>query len=480
MYKQFPAMAFREESEDPRFRELLDMLLEQRRTNPERVRRLVEACLGEEMGERYGLSWSGKQKALREGLQPPTGRLVPVSEKSVRPERTENRIIEGDNLEVLKLLEPELSGQVKMIYIDPPYNTGHRYIYKDSWRERGSRGRHARETDGADAVDRRHAGWLNMMYPRLILASRLLRPDGMIFVSIDDHEVHRLRLLMDEVFGEERFLATIIWQKVYSPRMDARGFSADHDYILVYGGPEARVNRLPFRQNRSQFGKVDDAGRPYRRRSLRKEGSHSLRSDAPGFFFPLTAPDGTKVWPVKPDGTEGCWRWTREKYERELAAGNVEWVKGEKGWQPYAKQYMNPDATRPPTTIWMHREAGHNHEASEELAELLGPRVFDSPKPVRLIRRMLQIATTGEDDLVLDFFAGSGTTAQAVLEQNLEDGGKRRFILVQLPEPTGLDPFPTISDLTAERVRRVIRRMEEQGIGEEPGFRFERWCGDAP
>jgi adenine-specific DNA-methyltransferase len=480
-------------SQDPlaekveKLRELFPEVFVGGKIDPERLRAVLGSYMGEERRERYGLTWAGKNEALQNSRTPPRGTLVPVPEQSVRFERTGNRIIEGDNLEVLKLLQPELAGQVKMIYIDPPYNTGSSFTYWDRWRGpfhgnllvhgRSEKGPGLCADAGPAAGDRQHAGWLSMMLPRLMLAKSLLRPDGLIFVSIDDHEVHHLRLLLDEVFGNRQFLATIIWQKVYSPRMDARGFSTDHDYVLCYGaGPEARVNRLPFRQNRAQFGKVDErTGRPYRRRSLRKEGSNSLRADAPGFFYPLTAPDGTPVLPVKPDGTEGCWRWTRERYERELAAGNVEWVKVRGTWQVYTKQYMNPHATRPPATIWLHGEAGHNHEASEELARLLGPRVFDSPKPVRLIRNMLEIATSPEDDLVLDFFAGSGTTAQAVLEQNREDGGNRRFILAQLPEPTGNPAFPRISDITRERVKRVIRRIEEEGGAGDLGFRYERW-----
>lgn len=398
------------------------------------------------------LEFKGKDAVRDLHRRLPCRPLIPDSQLSLSqpPHLHDNLIIQGDNLYALKSLAPLLAGQVKCAYIDPPYNTGNAgWAYNDNMR--GPQQQSWLATAVPDNGLDRHERWLCMMLPRLHLLRELLRDDGMIFVSIDDHEVHRLRLLLDEVFGAEHFIATVIWEKVYSPRMDSSGFSVSHDYVLVYGRSLAALpNRLRFQQNRRQFSFVDPAnGRHYRRRSLRKEGKDSLRQDVPSLYFALPAPDGTPVYPVKPDGTEGRWRWSLARYERELAAGSVEWLQRDGQWQAYARQYLDPQALHPPTTIWPHTDVGHNHEAQEELAELLGPRVFATPKPVRLLCRVLDIATTpGGDDLVLDAFAGTGTTAHAALVLNAADGGRRRFVLIEQEDYA--------ADLTAARVRAVI------------------------
>lgn len=353
-------------------------------------------------------------------------------------------IIHGDNLPVLRALLPQLAGRVKCIYIDPPYNTGS-----------PTRSYH-------DNTDTDY--WLAMLLPRLRLLRELLCDDGLIFVSIDDHEQHRLRMLLDEVFGAAQFRANVIWQKVYSPRMDAAGFSVAHEYILIYGrSASAQPQRLAFTQDARFFNHVEPAsGAPYRRRSLRKEGAASLRDDVPGMYYPLIAPDGSLVYPIKPDGTPGRWRWSRRTYERKAAAGAVEWLQRGAGWEPYVRQYMATAATRPPTTIWTHAEVGHTHAAQQEIAELVGPRAFDSPKPVRLIARIVEIATRPDEQaIVLDAFAGSGTTGHAVLECNARDGGDRRFVLIE--------QAPYAASLTAERVRQARQRY-----GDAPGFAFFR------
>lgn len=398
------------------------------------------------------LSFHGKTivQTLHQSI--PYQQLIPepAASRTDHPSLDDNLIVHGDNLAALKALLPTFAGRVKCIYIDPPYNTGNQgWIYNDNVNSPMYKEWLKQTLDREDLT--RHDRWLCMMLPRLKLLRELLREDGVIFVSIDDHELHHLRMLMNEIFGEEHFIATVIWQKVYSPRMDSEGFSISHDYILVYGkSAEAAPNRLVFQQNERQFNFIDKrTGRQYRRRSLRKEGKDSLRIDVPSMFFPLQAPDGAEIYPIKPDGTEGRWRWSFEKYQQEFARDNVEWVRQEGGWQVYAKQYLNPAASRPPVTLWMHDEVGHNHEAQEEVAVILGRRVFDTPKPVRLIKHVLAIAThPDESAIVLDSFAGSGTTAQAVLALNAEDGGNRRFILIEQEQYAGT--------LTAERVRRVI------------------------
>ncbi len=398
------------------------------------------------------IDFKGKSLVTTLHLTVPYRQLIPDPAISTteRSSLRDNLIIHGDNLLALKALLPSFAGRVACVYIDPPYNTGH-----ENWRYNDNVNSPMHQEWLRRIVDRddltRHDKWLCLMMPRLRLLRELLREDGILFVSIDDHEVHRLRMLMDEIFGADRFVATIIWEKVYSPRMDAAGFSVSHDYILAYSkSADVRLNRLRFDQNVRQFNLRDQAtGQPYRRRSLRKEGKDSRREDMPSLFFALEAPDGTPVFPIKPDGTPGRWRWANETYLREQAAGHVEWTHGNGIWEAYVKQYYDPDASRPPVTLWLHDEVGHNHAAQEEIAVLLGPRAFDTPKPTRLIKRLLEIATRpNEQAIVLDSFAGSGTTAHAVLALNAEDRGNRQFILIEQEDYA--------DTITAERVRRVI------------------------
>jgi adenine-specific DNA-methyltransferase len=447
----------------------------------------LQATLGQEVDdrpERYRFTWAGKRDAMRLLQVPSRATLIPVKKGSVNFEETANIFIEGDNLEVLKLLYKPYFGRVKMIYIDPPYNTGNDFIYPDNFtdpldtylRLTGQKNAEGNLlTSNPETSGRYHSAWLSMMYPRLFLARQLLREDGVIFVSIDDHEVHNLRMLMNEVFGEENLVAQIIWEKVYSPRMDAKGFSSDHDYIMVFRRSEAFTPaRLFFEQNLKQFTGTDSkTGKKYRPRSLRKEGKNSRREDRPHLFYPLDAPDGSKVLPVRSDGSEGCWRWSRPRYETALSKNLIEWIKTADGWQVYVRQFYDENATKPPGTIWPHTEVGHNHEAVDELKAVLGEAVFENPKPTRLIKRMLQVGTESEDEdnIILDFFAGSCATADAILQLNQEDGGDRRFIVVQLPEPTPDDSiarkagYKTIAEIGKERIRRVTAKMKKESGG---------------
>lgn len=398
------------------------------------------------------LHFTGKSQIASLHRTTPPATLSADAQRSSHPHPhlADNLIIQGDNLAVLKALCADYAEQVACIYIDPPYNTGAQsWAYNDNVNSPQQQ-EWLRTTVGLPDLSR-HDKWLCMIYPRLKLLHALLRAAGVLVVSIDDNEVHHLRLLLDEVFGEEQFIATMIWQKVYSPRMDSQGVSVAHDYLLVYGkSPAARLNPLPFHQKQCQFPLLDPTSqRFYRRRSLRKEGKDSLRADAPSLFFPLVAPDGSRIYPIKPNGVEGRWRWARATYAKALATGKVEWLHIDGQWQVYVRQYMNPAATSPPETLWRHEDVGHNHEAQEELATILGPRAFVTPKPTRLIRRVLALTTrANEGALVLDAFAGSGTTGHAVLAQNAADGGNRRFILIEQAEYA--------ASLTAERVQRVI------------------------
>lgn len=444
--------------------------------------------------ERYNFTWNGKGKALRLAQTPTTGTLRPCEAESKNWDDTQNLYIEGDNLEVLKLLQKSYHGKIKMIYIDPPYNTGGDFVYPDDFSDSienykwitGQVDDEGKKLGtNTEANGRYHTDWLNMMYPRLRLSRNLLASDGVIFISIDDAEQENMRRLCNEVFGEENFMAQIIWQKVYSPRMDVQGFSTSHDYILCYVKSSVEsIRRESFAQNTAQFNLIDpNNGKQYRRRSIRKEGSHSTRSERPKLWFALPAPDGTSVYPYKPDGTEGCWRWSLETYLANEQQGIVEWVKTENGWQAYARQYLDTDAVKPPETLWLHQEVGHNHSAVEELKKLLDGKVFDSPKPKELIEKMMRLSTFSQDsDIILDFFSGSATTAHAVMQLNAEDGGNRKFIMVQLPEPCaeGTEAakagYKNICEIGKERIRRagekIKAEVEEQNaqlkIGEEP------------
>lgn len=340
-------------------------------------------------------------------------------------------VIKSENFQALNLLRERYRERVRCIYIDPPYNTGSdEFIYKDNYQ---------------------HSCWLSMMADRLALAREVLAEDGVIFISIDDHEAKRLRFVMDHILGRENFLAQAIWQKVYSPRMDAKGYSQDHDYILVYRRTDRfAVERIRFEQNISQFSEVDEqTGKRYRRRSLRKEGKNSRRIDRPNLFYPLIAPDGTEVLPIRPDGSEGCWRWAIRRYEEAKKKGMIEWIKPGNGWQVYVKQFYDERATRPPSTVWLHTDVGHSHEAADELKAIFGEMVFDNPKPTRLIRRMLEIGTLAEQEaVVLDFFAGSGTTAHAVINLNQQVSADRQYILVEMG-----DWFETV---LVPRIKKVV------------------------
>ena len=428
--------------------------------------------------EKYRFEWKGKAECLRLAQKRSSGTLRPCPTERVNWDTTQNLYIEGDNLEVLKLLQSAYYRKVKMIYIDPPYNTGNDFVYADDFTDPLARYKEVTQQttkSNPETMGRYHTNWLNMMYPRLRLAANLLRDDGVIFISIDDVEVDNLKKLCNEVFGEENFMAQIIWQKVYSPRMDVQGFSTSHDYILCYVKSNIEsIRQEAFAQNSAQFNFVDPTnGKKYRRRSIRKEGSHSTRSERPNLWFPLLAPDGTEVYPYKPDGTEGCWRWSLDTYRKNKQQGIVEWVKTGNGWQAYAKQYLDTEAAKPAETLWLYQEVGHNHSAAEELKKLFGGKVFDSPKPKELIMKMIRLATyTNESDIILDFFSGSATTAHAVMQLNAEDGGNRRFILVQLPEVCDEKSeaykagYKNICEIGKERIRRAGKKLTETKDGQ--------------
>jgi adenine-specific DNA-methyltransferase len=352
----------------------------------------------------------------------------------------ENLLIRGDALNVLTSLArlPEFAseylGKMKLAYIDPPFNTQQAFEQYD------------------DALE--HSVWLTMMRDRLLQIKALLSPDGSVWVHVDDAEQHRARSVLDEVFGAENFVATVVWEKVYSPRMDAKQFSSSHDYIHIYSKQLGwSPNSFTIEPNLDQFPFTSEDGRRYRSDPLRKWGKNSLRQDRPNLWYSLTPPAGGEVWPIKPDGTEGNWRWSKDRYEQKK--DEVDWLDKGNGLQPYVRQYAESSTTRPPETLWSQLAAGHNHEAAEELKRLLA-RKFATPKPERLLERIVHIATN-PGDLVLDCFVGSGTTAAVAHKM------RRKWVAVEREAGT-------IETFTLPRLRKVVRGEDPGGVTEMTGW----------
>lgn len=418
--------------------------------------------------ERYQLDWPGKRAAAFAANAPIAKTLRPVRERSVEFDNTKNLFIEGDNLDALKLLQEAYLGKVKLIYIDPPYNTGgDRFVYPDDYaQDNASYLTASGQTDelgrrlvtNLESNGRFHTDWLTMMYPRLKLARNLLADDGVIFVSIDDHESAALKMVLDEIFGASNFLATVVWEKVYSPMNSATQFASVHDYVHVYArnGAEWASNLLPrtAEQDKAYKNPDNDPRGRWKATDATAAAGHATASQ----FYELVTPAGQVFSP--PPGR--AWLYTKPRYEEMIADGRV-WFGQDGSSRPAIKRFLTDvKQGRVAETLWPYAEVGHNQEAKKELIARMhsdsSDLVFSTPKPTRLVRRMLQLATSVEsEDIVLDFFAGSGTTGDAVLQQNAEDGGNRRFILVQLDEP--VEPvssqFATLADFSIERLRRA-------------------------
>ncbi len=416
--------------------------------------------------ERFGLQWAGKHEAVRSLLTPSQGTLEPLFDQSIGFDTGQNVFIEGDNLETLKLLQKSYNDVVKLIYIDPPYNTGHDFVYNDDFSD-GLRSylEYSGQLDddgnrlsaAADTSGRQHSHWLSMIYPRLILARNLLRQDGACVVSIDDNEVHHLRVLLDEVFGAENHVADIIWQKKYTRSNDARYFSDNHEYLLVYARNidelDLKGERRPAEMNKAYTNPDEDPRGPWKSTPLHAKSGRAQS-------FQHTFSNGV-VW-SPPVGTFP--RFTHERLA-ELEASGAIWF-GKKGdAQPSRKTYLaDLDDRVTPTTLWTHDEVGSTHEGNNELKALDLAGVFNNPKPTKLIRKVLELFTGGTD-VVLDFFAGSGTTAHAVALQNESDGGQRRCISVNLPEPVSEGSAAetagllSVSAITLKRIHTMMRAV---------------------
>ncbi len=439
------------------------------RVDVDLLRQLVGGTVDRE--ERYGLIWPGKRGAGGLALAPSTGTLCPCRDEGVDWDTTRNLVVEGENLEVLKLLQREYEAKAQLIYIDPPYNTGKNFVYPDRFKDNKGHleltgqadGSGSRRSSNTYASGRRHAGWLNMMYPRLVLAWNLLKPQGILAVSIDDREMANLRLVCDEVFGERNFLANIVWQRKSTRANDAKSISVSHEYVLVYARDASvcTVGRLPRGEEQLSAYKNPDKHTkgPWKPTPLYARSGMDTR--------PYTFANGV-TW-APPPGTS---RRYSDETMGHLDRGDAIWFGADGKHLPARKTFLGEVADgMVPLTLWDWVFAGQNRTAVDELKNLGLGATFTSPKPTRLIRRLLQLFTGRDNqDTVLDFFAGSGSTGHAVMAQNAADGGNRRYILVQIPEP--LDPENkqqkaaadccdqlgkprNIAEITKERLRRA-------------------------
>ena len=447
----------------------------------DQLRQELSASLVEGPQERYSLSWPGKNEAILTANAPIAKTLRPCEEESVDFENTKNILIEGDNLDALKLLQETYLNKVKLIYIDPPYNTGNDFIYEDDFAEDTEtilQRSNQKDEEGnrlvanTEANGRFHSDWLTLIYPRLKLARTLLREDGVIFISVDDNEVHNLRKVCDEIFGGTNFVATVIWQKVFAPKNTARHFSEDHDYIVVYArNAETWTPNMLARtpEMEARYGNLDDDPRgPWASDNLTARNYYGAGT------YAITCPSG-RVIDGPPSGR--YWAISKEKFE-ELDRDRRIWWGADGGNMPRLKRFLSEvKGGKVPQTFWNYTEVGHTQEAKKELIALVdfpnSDVVFNTPKPTRLLQRILQLTTkpVEQAEIVIDFFAGTGTTMDAVFRQNAEDGGNRQCILVQLPEPlAGEDngSLQTIADITKERLRRAGQKVKKES-SDKPG-----------
>ena len=436
--------------------------------------------------ERYQFTWPDKRAAIRLANAPTNKTLRPCREESVDFDNTENLYIEGDNLEVLKLLRENYLGKVKMIYIDPPYNTGNDFVYNDDFAQGKAEfeaqsglfdeeGRRMADpmVQNTESNGRFHTDWLNMIYPRLKVAKDLLSDDGVIFISIDDNEVENLKKVCDEIYGEQNFVACVSWHRNYASANDAKKFSNVIDYVLVYSKAYFVRNLLPRTEKQNHLYKYDSNDGMGRWRS----DNLSVRTYSANYDYPIVNPN-TGVAYNPPSGRS--WMTNRETIERWIKENRVFFGQDGKG-APQLKRYLKEvqDGVVP-TTYWSYDDCGHNDEARKEVKNLFARPPFDSPKPIRLLMQIIRIGAD-KDSLILDFFSGSATTAHAVMQLNAEDGGNRRFIMVQLPELTDEKSeaykagYKNICEIGKERIRRAGKKIKEeaglQGQNLDTGFR---------
>jgi adenine-specific DNA-methyltransferase len=465
----------------------------------------LKAALGGDIefkNERYVLNWAGKSDAFRVLQSPTTATLVPERDESINFDTTENIFIEGENLEVLKVLQKAYFGKIKMIYIDPPYNTGNdNFIYPDKFSEtkeeylsrigdKDETGYLTREGlfhKNSKDNGHYHSNWLSMMYPRLFLARNLLRDDGVIFISIDDNEIHNLRLLMNEVFGEENFIGQITVQSNPRGRQSEKFFATVHDYIIVYArnsdsciitGAELSEKQL------SDFKFEDEKNRKYRLLGLRQRGSASLRKDRPLMYFPIYVNPNTNkisliqsdkfnicVVPKKSTGQDGRWMWSKEKVLKDIERIEAKLISTRNEYDIFVRDYLEKEGEerkRKIKTIWNDKLYNTQNGTTEVKFIFDGKKIFDFPKGVNLLKAIVGMVLLEETDICLDFFTGSGTTAHAIFDLNKKDNGKRKFICVQLPEKCDEKSeaykagYKTIAEIGKERIRRAIKKIKKE------------------
>lgn len=494
--------------------------------NQDVLKQLVGDATATDADEKYGLNWHGKRAARQLALTPSTGTLLPCPNESVEWERTQNLMIEGDNLEVLKLLQKSYAGKIKLIYIDPPYNTGKDFVYPDNFQDNisnyleltGQIESGQKISSNTESNGRFHTDWLNMMYPRLKLARSLLKSNGVIFISIDDRELNNLRTLANEIFGEENFVATITVVNNLKGRNDKKHIAACHEYVVIYSGTEFVSNGLPLtEEQRAAFKHIDDSGLKYALRDLRKRGGPDKRQDRPNMFFPIywneqsgrvslerQTPEDIKILPIRGDGSEGRWRWGADRVKAHLNWMHPKRSDRSGRLDVEHRIYLDPsiavdevdeddeddegavERTSKPKSVWMGGEFSTD-SGKRALKELLPGDSFDFPKSIDFLRTCFLLGTSG-NEIILDLFAGSGSTAQAVMQQNVIDGQSRRFICVQLPEPLDISEksqkaaamicknlgiAENIAELTKERIRRAAAKIKEENrlFSGDTGFR---------
>ena len=433
----------------------------------------------DEAKEKYQLTWPGKKEAVVTANTPTTNTLRPVREKSVNFDTTENVYIEGDNLEALKILQESYLGKIKCIYIDPPYNTGNDFIYKDNFNKDANQelidsGQMDEEGNRLVANNQSngkfHSNWLSMMYPRLKLARNLLTDDGVIFISIDDHELFNLKKLCDEIFGENNFVANLVWQKNFAPKNDNKYISMSTEYVLVYAKSKEKFNRglLP-REEKHNKGYNNPDNDP---RGLWTSGSMLATTYSSSGVYEIIAPNGKKHLP--PAGR--CWRFTKDTIEH-LKMENKIWFGTDGNGVPRIKRFLSemPNGIVP-QNLMLYTEVGSNQDGNLELRELFDAQIFDYPKNTKLLNRIFTIANVKENDIVLDFFSGSATTAQALFKKNAKENSNIKFILIQIEErysdKSGKYNFEIICDLGEERIRRAAKKIKEETNADiDYGFR---------
>ncbi|WP_404430957.1 site-specific DNA-methyltransferase [Sutcliffiella horikoshii] len=425
-----------------RLKELFPEVMTENKIDIDKLRIALGESVEKEK-ERYEFTWNGKTEAIQLAQKQTTGTLRPSKEESVDWDTTQNLYVEGDNLEVLRILQNSYRNKVKMIYIDPPYNTGKDFVYKDDFHDNVKS--YTEQLDenmksNAETNGRFHTDWLNMMYPRLKIARNFLTDDGVIFISIDDNEYNNLKKICDEIFGEQNFVSNIIWyNKEGGGGSDSKFFRIKHEYILCYA---KSVDNLEIKgveiSNLDRYTQSDEYEKRRGPYYLQKLNQASIQYSS-SLDYPIISPDGKELYPAINE-KRACWRWSKQKVEWGLEKGFIEFKKDKDGnWQVYTKQYLKVDnndepieRTQRPLSVL---EGYSSTQASKKLEELFKGKVFDYSKPIEMIKTLVEI-TTNENDLILDFFAGSSSTAHAVLEFNANNGGNRRFIMVQLPEKT--------------------------------------------